>query len=336
MDSVPVVIQTQDVFKSYKVGDQQIQVIKGINFEIHKGDFAVIIGPSGSGKSTLLHMILGLEVPTSGKVYCLDTDLYAMPNEDARSGFRKKHVGMVYQQPNWIKSLSVVENVAFPLSLLGMEKGEAIKKAWHSILQMQMSNWVNYFPTELSGGQQQKIALARALVTDPEIIIADEPTGNLDFESGQELMKLLLKLNDEGKTILMVTHDLEYLKYAKTAVRIFDGKVVESISGEDKKKFEGTINTKRGEKLVAEYETKASFNPMGPAQSSDAKPQETQKPPAPNEPMTKDVAPETNAETQQVVNAPTAETPVAEKAKIIVPKDRKHMFIRKKPEVKTT
>lgn len=225
MENSEVVIKVKDLTKSFKVGNQYIPVIKGMSFEVFKSDFTVIIGASGSGKSTLLHMLLGLEVPTSGMVTCLNTDLYQLANEDARSSFRKKHIGMVYQQPNWIKSLNVVENVAFPLSLLGMDSAEALKQAWKVILRMNMSNWVNYFPTELSGGQQQKIALARALVTDPEILIADEPTGNLDFESGQILMNLLQELNESGKTILMVTHDLEYIKYAKSVIKIFDGKV---------------------------------------------------------------------------------------------------------------
>ncbi len=252
MAEIAAVIKVENLEKSYKVGNQLIPVIKGMSFEVNKGDFTVIIGPSGSGKSTLLHMLLGLEVPSVGSVSCLGVSLYDLPNEDARSSFRKKHVGMVYQQPNWVKSLSVIENVAFPLSLLGVEKGEAIKKAWHSILNMNMSNWVNYFPTELSGGQQQKVALARALVTDPEIIIADEPTGNLDFESGKNLMQLLSDLNASGKTVLMVTHDLEYIKYAKRVVKIFDGKVESVVVGDQKTILEQAVPTKRGESLIIE------------------------------------------------------------------------------------
>lgn len=246
MTAGDVVIKVENVFKSYKVGSQEIPILKGVSFEVKKGDFAIILGPSGSGKSTLLHCVLGLEIPTSGKVTCLDVDLYSLPSEDHRSDFRKRHVGMVYQQPNWIKSLSVVENVSFPLALLGVEKSEAIKEAWHSLQTINMQNWVSYIPTELSGGQQQKVALARALVTNPELIIADEPTGNLDYESGQDLMKLLVSLNDQGKTVIMVTHDLEYLKYGKTAVRIKDGKVLDILVGEDKEALQKSVNTKRG------------------------------------------------------------------------------------------
>ena len=190
------VIRVENLQKSFKVGVQDIPVIKGVTFQIDTGDFAVIVGASGSGKSTLLHMILGLEIPTAGNVYILENDIYKLGNEDERSKFRKRHVGMVYQQPNWIKSITVIENIAFPLLLLGMDKVDAIMKASTVLLDLKLQNWAHYLPTELSGGQQQKIALARALITDPDIIIADEPTGNLDFESGQALMQQLLDLNN--------------------------------------------------------------------------------------------------------------------------------------------
>jgi putative ABC transport system ATP-binding protein len=159
---------------------------------------------------------------------------------------------MVYQQPNWVKSLSVLENVAFPLSLLGVEKGETIKQAWHALSGQNMLKWINYVPTELSGGQQQKVALARAIVTNPKLIIADEPTGNLDYESGQSLMKLLSDLNALGKTVIMVTHDLEYLKYGKTAIRILDGKVLDISSGSKK----DAIQKKSASKRNVAYEDK--------------------------------------------------------------------------------
>ena len=190
--------------------------------------------------------MLGLEVPTSGKIYCLDNDLFENTNEDDRSKFRKKHVGMVYQQPNWIKSLNVLENVAFPLSLLGKGKLDSLRMARESLVNLGMQDWINYIPTELSGGQQQKVALARALVTNPELLIADEPTGNLDFESGQALIKLLVDLNNVGKTVLMVTHDLEYLKHGKTAIRIKDGVVQDITRGSDKDTIDASAPKKRG------------------------------------------------------------------------------------------
>jgi putative ABC transport system ATP-binding protein len=241
-----VVLKVVDVKKSFKVGTQSIDILKGMSFEIEKGDFVIILGPSGSGKSTLLHVLLGLEVPTSGQVIAINTDLYALASEDARSSFRKKHIGMVYQQPNWIKSLTVLENVAFPLSLLGVNKVDSLQKAAKALENMGMRNWSGYIPTELSGGQQQKVALARALVTEPELIIADEPTGNLDYESGQDLLNVLTKLNNLGRTILMVTHDLEYVRYGKKAIRIRDGMVVDVTSGAEKEEIQKGLKFKRG------------------------------------------------------------------------------------------
>lgn len=241
------IIRVDNVSKSFHLGVQELPVLKGITFTIQKGAFTVIIGPSGCGKSTLLHTILGLEPPTSGDVFLLGKNLYKdADTEDLRSEFRKRHIGMVYQQANWIKSLTVIENVAFPLSLVGMNKTESSKKAWDLLSTVGMQNWVNHKPSELSGGQQQRVALARALINEAELIIADEPTGNLDYEAGQQLMTMLSDLADKGKTVIMVTHDLEYIKYAKYAIRMLDGKVVETYSGEDKERLENEVKGKRG------------------------------------------------------------------------------------------
>jgi len=241
------VIKVQNVNKSFRVGSQDVQILKNISFEIQQGDFSIIFGPSGCGKSTLLYALLGLECPTTGLVTLLDTNLYALASEDDRSEFRKNHIGMVYQQPNWIKSLTVLENIAFPLLLKGEETLQARTKAQELLKTIQMESWGDYLPSELSSGQQQRIALIRSLVTNPELIIADEPTGNLDFESGQALMQLLQKLNtDEKKTIVMVTHDLEYLKYAKTAIKMFNGEVVGIYTEENKSELMSHVRSKRG------------------------------------------------------------------------------------------
>lgn len=241
-----LVCQVQNIYKSFHVGTADIPVLKNISFDIKSGDFLIIYGPSGCGKSTLLHVMLGLEEPTKGSVILLGKNLYNSTIEDDRSEFRKIHVGMVYQQSNWVKSLTVIENVAFPLLLLGQEKQQATEKARKLLQTIGMDGWANYIPTELSSGQQQKIALARALATDPEVIIADEPTGNLDFESSQELMQLLTNLNKASKTIIMVTHDLEYLKYAKTAIHIFNGEVLEKYNEDSKGKLLTKVKSKRG------------------------------------------------------------------------------------------
>ncbi|MCA9369511.1 MAG: ABC transporter ATP-binding protein [Pseudomonadales bacterium] len=217
-------IQVQGIKKSFLVGQQLVPVLRGIDFSISQGQFAIIFGPSGSGKSTLLHTILGLEEPTAGTVTMLGRDIYAHLTEDARSEYRKEHVGMVYQQSHWVKSVNVLTNVSLPLLLLGEDTENRLKKAMQTLEMFKMQAWAYHHPSELSSGQQQKVSLARALITDPEIIIADEPTGNLDFDSGQELMKMLKNLSKTlGKTVLMVTHDLSYLQYADISLKVIDG-----------------------------------------------------------------------------------------------------------------
>lgn len=246
------IIKVKNLNKSFEVGNQKVPVLKRINLDIDQGDFLIIFGPSGCGKSTLLHTILGLEEPSSGWVDFMGQNIYEIGlgksnGEDERAEFRKKYVGMVYQQPNWIKSLTVLENVAFPLILDGIDKKRRDNRALDTLQTMGMVNWSNYLPAQLSSGQQQKVALARALITSPKVIVADEPTGNLDFESGQELMQLLTRLNKYGdKTIVMVTHDLEYLEFAHTAVKMFNGEIIGTYTGSKKTELLKTIDGKRG------------------------------------------------------------------------------------------
>lgn len=239
-------ISVSNVFKSFIVGDQEIKVLKDITFSIDKGDFVIILGPSGCGKSTLLHLILGLEPPTSGEIKLLDFNITANTDPDDCARFRKDNVGIVYQQSNWIKSHNVRENVAFPLLLRGYGKNEALNESIKMLKMVDMLNWSDYVPTELSSGQQQRVALARAMINNPEIIFADEPTGNLDFEAGQKMMQLFLDLNQKyGKTVVMVTHDLEYLSFAKSALRMFDGKLVSIVRGDEKRTLEKSIRLKK-------------------------------------------------------------------------------------------
>lgn len=226
-------LMIENVNKTFAVKASTVPVLKNINLIIDRGEFVVITGPSGCGKSTLLHVLLGLESPNSGKVVFLGHNLYQNMSEDERTEIRKKDVGMVYQQPNWIKALTVLENVMFALRINGESDTVARNKSEAVLMRVGMEKWRDYVPSELSSGQQQKVALARAIVTDPQIIIADEPTGNLDFKSGQELMELLKKLNKEGKTIIMVTHDLEYLTFASRSIIMFDGKVVGEAKGKN-------------------------------------------------------------------------------------------------------
>lgn len=222
------IIDIRGITKVFRSKTQDVLVLKKINLEIKEGDFSIIFGPSGCGKSTLLHIILGLEPPTTGTVHFFEMNFYAY-TEDERSEFRKNNIGMVYQQPNWIKSLTVLENVAFATSLLGLDKPQAKEKAREALKMVGMVNWADYLPTELSSGQQQKVSLARALVTDPKVIIADEPTGNLDYQSGVELMQLFKNLEAQGKTIIMVTHNVENVDFATSVIQMFDGEVINVI-----------------------------------------------------------------------------------------------------------
>ena len=227
------IIELRSASKTFRVKTQDVVVLKKINLEIKEG-FSIIFGPSGCGKSTLLHIILGLEPPTTGTVHFFDFNFYGF-EEDERSEFRKNNIGMIYQQPNWIKSLTVLENVSFASLLLGTDKEKAKTKAREVLKMVGMIDWADYLPTELSSGQQQKVSLARALITDPKVIIADEPTGNLDYQSGIELMQLLKKLEENGKSIIMVTHNVGNIDFATTIVQMFDGQVVKTIDVTEEK-----------------------------------------------------------------------------------------------------
>jgi len=242
-DSKKVIIETVNLKKSFAMRDSEITVLKGINVKVKQGEFAVFFGPSGCGKSTFLHSILGLEAPTTGQVLIEGKDFYSM-DEDGRALYRRYKVGMVYQQPLWISALNIIENVCFPLHLLNLDEKEMMERANKNLELVGMEKWATYMPNELSGGQQQKVSLARALSIDPVIIVADEPTGNLDTVSGRELLETFLKLVDLGKTIVMVTHDLEYLHYATKVFHMLDGEVVEELEI-DKKSKTKTISGKK-------------------------------------------------------------------------------------------
>lgn len=222
-------IQAQSVGKTFQIGEQNIEVLKDINVEIVEGDFAIIFGPSGSGKSTLLHSLLGLEKPTTGSITVEKQDFYTL-TEDERAMFRRNKVGMIYQQALWINSLNVLENVVFGLHLLDNDESLIEEKGMKILKQVGMEEWAYHRPHELSSGQQQKISLARALIVDPVLLVADEPTGNLDTVSGQNLINTFLEINNKKLTIVMITHDLSYLKYATKLIHMLDGKVVEVYS----------------------------------------------------------------------------------------------------------
>lgn len=228
------ILQLTGVYKSFILGDQEVEIIKGISFEVIEGQFIILFGPSGCGKSTVLNILLGLEIPNKGDVVFLGKSLYNF-SEDERAQIRKKNVGMVYQQANWVKSLNVLENVYFPLTLRGVSQTEREKRAWEMLKMVGMEQGAHQRPTELSSGQQQRVSLARALISDPVLIIADEPTGNLDSKASEEIMELFRQFNERGKTVIMVTHDLEYLKFATKSVNMADGVVVGEYLASDPK-----------------------------------------------------------------------------------------------------
>ncbi|MFA5828559.1 MAG: ABC transporter ATP-binding protein [Candidatus Shapirobacteria bacterium] len=240
------ILKVEEVKKNFYIGGQDLPVLKGITLQVNRGDFAIIFGPSGCGKSTLLHAILGMEPPTSGKVWIDGVNLYNM-DEDEIVRHRKERIGIVFQQSIWIKSLTVLENVSFPNRLKGMSKEEAESLALETLKSVTLDNWAHHHPSELSSGQQQRVSLARALTIDPLVIVADEPTGNLDTVSGDELMELVSELNTKrGKTVLMVTHDLEYLRYANKLFHIIDGELVEEVDGKGAMELAQKLKSKKG------------------------------------------------------------------------------------------
>lgn len=227
------VLEGKDIVKVFKVGNTFVEIIKGVNLEIRKGEFIILFGSSGCGKSTLLNILLGLEVPSEGNINFIGKDLYSF-NEDERSQIRKEKVGLIYQQQNWIKSLNVLENVAFPLTLRGISEDERSSRALELLKTVGMEHASDQVPTELSSGQQQKVSFARALISNPVLLVADEPTGNLDSKSSLALMNLFREYNNSGNTIIMVTHDLAFLTYATRALNMSDGVIVKEYLAGDK------------------------------------------------------------------------------------------------------
>ena len=220
------IIRVEDVNKDFYLGATTVNILKGVSASISEGEFAILAGPSGCGKSTLLHIIYGLESPTTGRVFIDGCDIWAK-TKDWRADFRNKFVGFIPQQTFWIKSLSVLENVAIPSLIKGETFSQSLERAAQLVKLVGMEKWMHNRPYDLSGGQQQKIALARALLLNPRFLIADEPTGNLDMKSGNELMELLADFNKQFNiTILMITHNPEQYAYADQVVHMLDGVIV--------------------------------------------------------------------------------------------------------------
>src|SRR3989344_3363499 len=219
------IIQLANITKNYITDEVTTKVLHGISLTLMKGDFIAIIGPSGSGKSTLMNIIGLLDNATSGKYFLngIDTSKFG---EDELAELRNKTIGFVFQSFNLLARATTFENVILPSIYAGVSRSERIKKATEILKTLGLGDKLNNRPNQLSGGQQQRVAIARALMNDPDLILADEPTGNLDTKSGQDVMHLLGKLHQEGKTIILITHETEIAKHARIIVRITDGKIL--------------------------------------------------------------------------------------------------------------
>lgn len=218
-------IRTENLSMVFTTEDVQTRALNNVNLEIKQGEFVAIMGPSGCGKSTLLNILGTLDIPTSGKYFINEKEMTKM-NENQLSSFRKKNIGFVFQSFNLIDELTVFENVELPLVYLGIQKKERISKVMNVLEQMNIVHRAKHFPQQLSGGQQQRVAIARAIVTDCPLILADEPTGNLDSTNGIEVMTLLQQLNKQGTTIIMVTHSERDAGYANRVIYLLDGRII--------------------------------------------------------------------------------------------------------------
>jgi ABC-type lipoprotein export system ATPase subunit len=220
------IIRVENVFKDFVLGETVIKILKDVSISVNQGDFAMLVGPSGCGKSTLLHAIYGLEEPTSGKIFIEEQDIWN-ENKNWRADFRNRYIGFIPQQAFWIKSFSVLENLAMPATIKGESFSSAMERAAKLIQLVNMEHRADNRPFDLSGGEQQKIAMARSLLLNPKFIIADEPTGNLDQKSGEEIMELFKEFNERFNiTILMVTHNPDQYSYANRLVQMVDGVIV--------------------------------------------------------------------------------------------------------------
>ncbi|MDP3758541.1 MAG: ABC transporter ATP-binding protein [Candidatus Daviesbacteria bacterium] len=220
-----VLVKFSKINKIYETGGVPLQALKNISLEVKKGEFVAVIGASGSGKSTLMNIIGLLDKPTTG-TYELDGQDTFKLREDSLADIRNKKIGFVFQSFNLLPRTTALDNVAMPLLYAGISRNERNVKARLALEQVGLEEKLTSRPNQLSGGQQQRVAIARALVNNPEIILADEPTGNLDSKSGQEIMGIFKRLNREGKTIIMITHEASIAKYAKRVIRLKDGEMM--------------------------------------------------------------------------------------------------------------
>jgi len=218
-------IKLENAIRTYHLGKATVEALRGVDLEIEDGELVAIMGPSGSGKSTLMHLIGALDQPDEGSIRFGEQDV-SKQNRNQLAELRGKHIGFVFQSFNLIATLTALENVELPMMYQGVARKERLTKARKLLERLGVSDRADHLPTELSGGEQQRVAIARSLVNDPDLLLADEPTGNLDSKTGKQIMELLAKLNEEqGMTVVLVTHDPAIARYAQRTIHIFDGKV---------------------------------------------------------------------------------------------------------------
>jgi putative ABC transport system ATP-binding protein len=230
-------LEIKQIKKSFGMGDSRIEVLKGIDLEIERGEFCVLLGPSGSGKTTLMNIIGCLDRPTKGE-FLLEGESIVNYNENRLSDLRLNTLGFVFQSFNLLPKQTALDNVALPLSYAGVPVKKRKEIAFQALKRVGLAERVHFRPSQLSGGQQQRVAIARALVNNPKIILADEPTGALDSRSGIQVMSLFQQLNEEGVTIIMITHDANIANHAKKVLHIFDGEIVEDKERKEKQQAE--------------------------------------------------------------------------------------------------
>lgn len=236
-------IKVTDLSRHYQMGTETVKALDTVSLQINQGEFVAIVGPSGSGKSTLMYLIGGMDRPTGGQIIVDGDEITSMDDNDLAK-FRQRTVGFVFQSFNLISTLSASKNVEFPMVFAGTKPADRRERAAELLTMVGLGDRLDHKPTELSGGQQQRVAISRALVNEPKIILADEPTGNLDSKSGLEVIEILKDLNGQGRTIVMVTHDQSLLSLVTRFIRIMDGKIiVEEVNAQ-----EGAIKTEEKEK----------------------------------------------------------------------------------------
>jgi len=221
------IIELKNVEKFYQMEEVEVKALNNVNLEIIKNDFVAIMGPSGSGKSTLLHMVGCLDRPTKGKIFLNGVDISKL-NDSKLARLRGREIGFVFQTFNLYPTLTALENVELPMIIIEKKKKERKQRALELLKMVGLEERAQHLPSQLSGGERQRVAIARSMANNPQIILADEPTGNLDSKSGEEIMKTFVKLNESGKTVIVITHDQTIASHAKSIVKIKDGEIIRS------------------------------------------------------------------------------------------------------------